>query len=189
MTSFPPRPVGGRGQSGASALEALVVVAIIGVLAVLALPSAFEMATRQRMRGAADNLRADLVFARNEAIKRQNHVYVVFSPGNQWCYAVTLDPTCGCANACASPDSLLKQTTSSEAAAGVEMTAFFAGSFCGAQACARFHALLGTATGSNGTTTFEAADGSQYKVFVGAIGRARVCRHSGDPGGAAPECS
>lgn len=176
-------------QSGASLVEAVLVVAILAVVAAMAFPAAADMATRQRMRGAADNLRADLVFARNEAIKRQSHVYVVFSPGSQWCYAVTLDPSCGCAIACASPDSLLKQTTSSEAAEGVEMTASFAGSFCGAQECARFEALQGTAMGSNGTTTFEAADGSQYKVFVAPIGRARACRYFGDPGGAAPECS
>jgi type IV fimbrial biogenesis protein FimT len=176
-------------QSGASVIETMLVVAVVALLAAMAFPRAADMAARQRLRGAADNLRSDLVFARSEAIKRQGYVYVRFSPGSQWCYAVTLDPTCGCATACASPASLLRQTSSSEAAAGVAMTASFAGSFCGATECVRFEAFQGTAMGSNGTATFEAAEGSQYKVYVAPIGRARVCRYSGDSGGAAPECS
>jgi type IV fimbrial biogenesis protein FimT len=176
-------------QIGFSLVEALLVVLIVAVLAGLAVPGFADMAARQRLRGAADNLRGDLQFARSEAIKRRAYVFVVFSTGTQWCYAVTLDPTCGCATACASPDSLLRQIHSSEAAKGVELlTASFAGSYCGSQECVRFEAFHGNAMGSNGTATFRGADGSKYKVIVASIGRARVCRFAGDPAGFLPAC-
>lgn len=176
-----------REQSGVSLVEALIVVAIVATLVALAIPSFADMAARERMRGAADNLRGDLNLARYEAIKRKRYVYVVFSSGPQWCYAVTLDATCGCGIACADPDSLLKQATNSEAAKDVAMSASFAGSFCGATECVRFESFHGTAMGSDGHAYLTAADGSQYRVLVGSIGRARVCRYAG-AGGSVPNC-
>jgi type IV fimbrial biogenesis protein FimT len=176
-------------QLGVSLVELMVVVVVLAMLATFALPAFADLTARQRLRGAADNLRGDLVFARSEAIKRQTHVFVVFSRGAQWCYAVTLDPTCGCDRVCNSPDSLLRQIHSSESAEGVELlTATFAGTFCGAEECVRFDPFHGNAAGSNGTATFLGAEGSKYKVIVAAIGRARACRASGDSGGFLPTC-
>lgn len=178
-----------RWQTGFSVVEALVAVTILATLAMLAVPAMADLAARQRLRGAAENLRADLQFARSEAIKRGAHVFVAFTPGTAWCYAVTLDATCGCNAACASPDALLRQTLSSEAAAGVELqSASFAGTNCGAQECVRFDAFHGKALGSNGTVIFRGAEGSLYKVFVAPLGRPRVCRASGDGGGWQPTC-
>jgi type IV fimbrial biogenesis protein FimT len=178
-----------RDHSGASLAELMVVVAILALLAAAALPISMDLAARQRLRGAADNLRGDLNFARSEAVKRRAAVFVTFSPGGQWCYAVTLDAACGCGIPCATPDSLLRQTFSSEAAAGVTMqSAAFAGSFCGGQECVRFEAFHGNAMGSNGTAIFQGAEGSQYKVIVSALGRIRACRYSGDTGGFLPAC-
>lgn len=178
-----------RGQSGTSLVEVMVVVTIVAILATVAIPYFGDLMAHQKLRGAADNLRGDLVFARSEAIKRQAHVFVVFSAGAPWCYAVTLDATCGCDRACGSPEQVLRQVRSSEAAEGVQLlSAAFAGSFCGSQKCVRFEAFHGNAAGSNGTATFQGAEGSKYKVIVAAIGRARACRASGDSGGFLPNC-
>lgn len=178
-----------RWQAGFSVVEALVAVTILATLAMLAVPAMADLAARQRLRGAADNLRADLQFARSEAVKRGVHVFVAFSPGVAWCYAVTLDAACGCSVSCASPDALLRQTMSTEAASGVELhSAAFAGTLCGAQECVRFDAFHGKALGSNGTALFRGAEGSQYKVIVAPLGRPRVCRASGDGAGWQPKC-
>lgn len=176
-----------RRQAGVSLVEALIVVVVVAVLGSLAVPRFADLAARQRLRGAGDNLRSDLHFARSEAIKQGSHVYVVFSAGTSWCYAVTVDATCGCGIACASPDSLLKQVLSSDAANGVEMSPLsIAGSFCGARKCIRFDPMHGNALGSNGTVTF-ASGGAQYKVIVASLGRVRMCR-VGDGAGGAPGC-
>lgn len=176
-------------EQGLSLAEALLVVLILGVLVKLAFPSMARLADHQKLRGAADNLRGDLNLARSEAIKRRTHVYVAFSTGLNWCYAVSTGSPCGCGVACGSPDYLIRQSQSSETAAGVELlSASFAGTFCGGQECVRFEALQGNAKGSNGTVIFQAAEGSKLKVIVSALGRVRTCRDSGDPGGWVPEC-
>jgi type IV fimbrial biogenesis protein FimT len=179
----------GVSHRGFSLVEALMVVVIVGALAALALPSMAGFSARQKLRGAADNLRGDLHFARSEAIKRRAHVFVAFSTGLNWCYAVSTGSPCGCGVACAVPEYLIRQTLSAEAAAGVELlSASFAGTLCGGQECVRFDAFHGNALGSNGTATFRGADGSTYKVVVSGLGRVRTCRDAGDPGGWVPKC-
>lgn len=169
-------------------VEAMVVVMVVAILANVALPSFAGLMARERVRGAADNLRGDLNFARSEAAKRQTRVYVVFSAGSQWCYTVTTDPACGCGGTCASPDSVLKVVSSSEAAQGAVLSASFAGSFCGSQECVRFEPVQGKATGSNGTAHFQGAEGSQYEVRVSALGRVRGCVASGAAAFGWPAC-
>jgi len=61
----------------------MAVVAIVAVLATLAAPSFADMIRTQRVKAATNDLVAALVFARNEAVKR-NTVVTVSRQGSSW---------------------------------------------------------------------------------------------------------
>ena len=64
-----------RGR-GFTLVELVVVVTLVGVLAALAGPPFFQFIVKQRLRNAAYELIADLMFARSEAVKRNGTVTV-----------------------------------------------------------------------------------------------------------------
>ena len=76
-------------RSGFTLLEVLIVIAIAVVLGAMALPSYNSLIARQRLVATARDLQADIAFAREEASRRGQPVYLVFQPGPRWCYAVS----------------------------------------------------------------------------------------------------
>lgn len=67
---------------GFSLIELLIVMAIAGVLAVVAAPSMTEMIAGVRLRSAASDMLASLLYARSEAIKRGSSATVVPNGGD-----------------------------------------------------------------------------------------------------------
>lgn len=63
-------------QRAFTVIELLVVIAIVAILASLAGPSFRDFIIQQRIRTAAYDLTADLIFARSEAVKRNVDVTV-----------------------------------------------------------------------------------------------------------------
>lgn len=177
-----------RQDGGFSLSESMMVVAVLAVLAITAMPAMLDLVGHSRGRGAADLLRGDLQFARSEAISRRVHVYLLFSRGTQWCYAVSTDPACGCIGVCGNPDSVIKVVQSTDFKNVSVPSASFAGTFCGATECVRFEPMRGTAVGSVGTVVFQNDSGARYKVIVSTLGRVRTCRDSGDSGAGLPSC-
>jgi prepilin-type N-terminal cleavage/methylation domain-containing protein len=85
-------------QTGLTLMELMIVLSIIAVLAAMALPSFNSSLERRRLIGAAENLFADLQFARAESIKQNATIQVQFDTA-AWCYG--LDDTgadCDCAD-------------------------------------------------------------------------------------------
>jgi type IV fimbrial biogenesis protein FimT len=68
-------------RSGFTIIELLVVIAILGVLMVVGVPTFFGWIPEYRLRTAADDLYANLQFAKINAIKGNRPWAVVFNPG------------------------------------------------------------------------------------------------------------
>lgn len=77
-----PPPLRGRGFS---LVESLCVVAVLGILAGVAVPSLQSMGGSMQVSGASNELLADLLLARSEAIKRKARVVVCKSGDGQAC--------------------------------------------------------------------------------------------------------
>jgi type IV fimbrial biogenesis protein FimT len=70
--------------AGFTLIEVIVVVAILGILAGIALPSMRDLIASSKVKGAASDVYAALVFARSEAIKRNGSVDVIPAVTSNW---------------------------------------------------------------------------------------------------------
>ena len=83
-------------QHGFTLTEMAVTVAVLAILAAIAAPSFQETLNKRRLIGAAEQLYADLQYARSEAAKRNAYVVVTFTgTGSTWCYGIST-ASCSC---------------------------------------------------------------------------------------------
>ena len=85
-----------RSNTGFTLIEMIATVAVLAVLVTVGIPSFQETIDKRRLTGAAEQLQADLQYARSEAIKRNGNVFVNFTAsGSNWCYGISTT-TCNC---------------------------------------------------------------------------------------------
>ncbi len=89
-------------NSGFTLVELMVTVAVLAVLLGIGIPSFQGTLDKRRIIGAAEQIYADLQYARSEAIRRNATVRVSFQTGTNWCYGITTLASCNCntANNC-----------------------------------------------------------------------------------------
>lgn len=75
-------------QGGLTLLELMVAIAILGILVVVAVPSFRDLLAQQRIKGAAELVQTDLMFARSEAVRRNSAVYVKLTTGADGCLGI-----------------------------------------------------------------------------------------------------
>lgn len=68
-------------QGGLTLIELMVAIAILAILATVAAPSFTRYFAAQRVKGAAEEIYADLQFARMESVQRNAPVQVTFASG------------------------------------------------------------------------------------------------------------
>ncbi|WP_236585399.1 GspH/FimT family pseudopilin [Dyella sp. EPa41] len=74
-----------RRSAGVTLIELVVTIAVLAILATLAAPSFSGLMRRHRVSAAATALRADLVYAREEAVNRRAFVSVCASDTGSTC--------------------------------------------------------------------------------------------------------
>ena len=146
---------------GFTLTELMIAVAIAGILASLAVPSFSRMIERNKLKEATESLKADLMFARTEAIKRSTNLNVSLATnGGSWCYGIDDDNT---ACDCSTPgDCAIKTVDGSQ----------FEGTTLDADDDTVFNFRRGTATAIGSTLGT-----SHYstRLRVSNTGRIRVC--------------
>ncbi|WP_051304842.1 GspH/FimT family pseudopilin [Chitinilyticum litopenaei] len=89
-----PRPLR---QAAFTLIEMMVTIAILGIVLVIAVPNLNDYIARTHVKGVADNLAQDLVFARSEATRLNKTVRLTVDSG---CYGLTTaNSACNCSTA------------------------------------------------------------------------------------------
>lgn len=155
-------------QNGISLMEVLIAIAIVAILASIALPSFTAMLDRQRVRGAAENLFADLQYAKTQAVKCSRSMDLIATAGPPWSYCIATSGS-NCAAA----------ATTDCATAGVWKAASgadFSNVTLNANASVTFDALRGGCAGADCDTamTFTGSSGATNSVTVSTLGRVEL---------------
>jgi len=184
-----------HGQHGLTLIEVMIALGILGVIAALALPSFEAFRDRERVKGVANNLVADMQFARSESVQRSRRVTVNFTTGIQWCYGIHLvedggTTECNCTpNADSSNRCNIKVVRGSDVP-GVLMSSasFGAGGAWYAIDPRRGQILDATGAAAQGVVRLTGSSGVQLEAELNAVGRVRLCSPDGKTGGF-PACS
>ncbi|MBE9610788.1 GspH/FimT family pseudopilin [Chitinilyticum piscinae] len=83
-------------QSGFTLIEMMVTVAVLGIALAIAVPNLSDFIARTHLKGVADNLAQDLVYARSEAARQNKTVQLSMSDGASSCYGLTTNNTTDC---------------------------------------------------------------------------------------------
>ena len=168
-------------QKGFTLIELLIAVVILGILVAIAAPSMYQILEGRKLKGAAENLYADLMFAKTETIKRNNEVILSFggtSPA--WCYGLKEVATCDCATANDCSIDGIEKVVTNEQYGDTTLLAAFPG---GPPEETGFEPLRGfsensSGSFSNGTVTFT-NDGREAVIIINTLGRVRICSDTG----------
>ena len=157
-------------QRGVTMIEACITLAIAGILAGSALPSFKDSLEKRTLEGVSSEVRTDLMYARSEAVSRNEGVRVSFHQGAAGrCYVVhtgsRADCQCdGSGPAVCSGDAVALKTVNESR--GVQVLANVSS--------LRFDPTNGT-TSPTGTVCTVPQNGRAVHNVVSLLGRVRTC--------------
>jgi len=147
-----------------SLVELLIILVIVVVLILLAIPSLLNLMRQYRVTSNAQALYFNLQYARSEALKRGQSVYISFQTGSSWCYGMNRGSACNCTN----PSSCnLGSFTPTSSQLSLTLSGFSSPLI--------FQGSRGNANGT-GTITLTAIGGTQSMgVDVSTVGNILLC--------------
>jgi len=159
-------------SSGFTLVELMIVVAVLAILLGIAAPSFQSMLDKRRLTGAAEQLYADLQYARSEAIRQNKIVTVYFSETTSpWCYGMDDDTASACN--CNSAPSACTVGGVQKVVAGSDFrnvtlsSNFDSDNFV-------FDPRRGTAS-RQGTVLLQSTSAGAVNVIVSQLGRVKLC--------------
>ncbi|MFC6670994.1 GspH/FimT family pseudopilin [Marinobacterium aestuariivivens] len=158
-------------------IELLVALVVLAVFVTIGIPSFNSIFERHRVTGAAQALYGDLQFARAEAIKRNQDIYVKFNNGTDWCYGIedTSAASCSCATGTGCTVEGRQHIVTSDRFPGVSLSHNVGGNVV------TFDPVRGTLA-PNGTIKMDGGGGKDVGVTMSLLGRVRLCSDSGFAG-------
>ncbi len=166
-------------QQGVTIFELMITLIVAAILLSIAVPSFSNLFDKNRVKGAAEELTAQIQFARSEAISRGMNVSVALrNDGGNWCIGVDEeedgDSTPGCD--CGTDDDCqvngLERVTEGSEFGGVAVSS--------GDDTVTFEGTRGLPTGGVSTDfEFSSDQGKGLNVSVNQIGRARLCSPAG----------
>jgi prepilin-type N-terminal cleavage/methylation domain-containing protein len=159
---------------GFTLIEMMVTVAVAAILLTVAIPSFTQMIDKKRLESAAENLYADLQFARAEAIKRNKTIRVSFyANGSTWCYGLKENVDCDCQEADSTESDFCEINDIPKIVSSAEFKDI---SITSTASSFSFTPLRGTV--DTGSTEFQSANNKKLRVVVSGFGRVRLCSPS-----------
>lgn len=160
-----------RHEQGVTLIEACTVLAICTLILAAAAPSMRRMIERQALRGAADELRADLQYLRTAAVSRGETLWLSVHAANGSCYVMYAGnrEDCSC-----EPAGVARCAAGAEA---LKVVGFGTGTAVQLQATASLlgiEPLRGTVT-PTATLKLIGRGGAAVHQLVNVMGRVRTC--------------
>jgi len=160
---------------GLTLIELMVVLSILSLLAFIAIPAFNTTIEKNRLTTAAEQLYYDLQYAKTEALKTNQHVYVSFSVSpSSWCYGISTT-TCNCfaESQCKIANTDFVRTGAEYANIDLQQAKFAGGANYTA-----FEPTRGRPSANgmrNGSIWFRDSSNRQVAVVLNRIGRIRIC--------------
>lgn len=151
-------------SQGFTPIELLIVIAIISILVATALPSFLDRIEREKLRSASELLRAELKWAKTEAVRTNQKIVADFTNGINGSWSFTFSPVV--------PVKVIAGSNYSDFSA-ISLKSSFVGS------STFFEPVRGKARA--GSVVFSSTNFS-LDVRVSVLGRVRICSTTGFTG-------
>jgi len=148
-----------RAESGFSMVEVMIAIVLVGILVVIAVPMFQEQVAKRRLEGLANELSADLQYARTEAVSKNRQVQLI-SAADGKSYSI-------------------QYVTAPVSAAQLKIASFPVGITASPDVAVRFDALRGMAATVGAMTLSSIHTTGTLRASATVVGRITLC----SPGG------